>query len=330
MNLKVLLYLDYDEQSGLGHISRSRAIIEAVSNYATEIFLSSKLNPLEIESQIDFLNQTKWISHQEAELLHFNLVYVDTYSFDILNKVEHLPIERKILLIDSNYTQRLPNWADIIIDLERSTPRNCKFGGTYLFGDILVHSELESTRRSREEYGVRKSACSNLTALVNFGGSIKIEPYLRQLESTFFYNMDILYVVYCPFILLESLKTYFRYYKNVEIKPFSPNYLQDLATCDFLVTNSGTSFIEGLFVDVPMVIFNLFPNAQLNFEKLRYSKQVIYSGLATELESDWQSNVLHSLQLGGDLLKFESDDDPKIEILDEGILKVALSALCFT
>ena len=322
--------MDYDEQSGLGHISRSRAIIETVSNYATEIFLSSKLNPLEIESQIDFLNQTKWISHEEAELMHFDLVYVDTYSFDMLKKVENLGVEHKILLIDSNYTTRLPNWADIIIDLEQSNPRNWNFGGTYLFGDILVHSELESTRRSREEHGARKSVCSNLTALVNFGGSIKTEPYLKLLKSTFFYNMDILYVVYCPFTLIQNLKNYFWHYKNVEIKPFSPNYLQDLATCDFLVTNSGTSFIEGLFVDVPMAIFNLFPNAQLNFEKLRYNKQVIYSGLATELESDWQSNVLHSLQLGGDLLTLESDDDSKIEILDEGILKVALSSLCLT
>ncbi len=326
----MIFYLDYDEQSGLGHVSRSRAFIETVSIFTNELYISSKLNPLEIESQIGFLNQAKWISHEEAQLGRFDLVYVDSYSSDILNEVEDLPIARKILLIDSNYTQELPSWPDLIIDLEQSTPRDYNFAGKYLFGDILIHSELEFTKRSRKKNSLRNRSSSNLTAVINFGGSIKIEPHLRQLESTFLNNMDTFYVVYCPSSLLNKLKTNFHQFKNVQIKPFSPNYLNDLATCDFLITNSGTSFIEGLFVDVPMVIFNLFPNAELNFERLRHSKQVIYSGLATELESEWQGNVLHSLQSSCYSPKFKSGDVLKIEVLDVGILKSALKALGLT
>ncbi len=326
----MLLHLDYNEHSGIGHVSRSRAIIETVSNFTTEMYITSELNPLEIESQLGFLNQAKWISHEEAELLHFDLVYVDTYSFDLLRKVENFPINHKILLIDSNYSQELPNWPDLIIDLEQITPRNWNFSGKYLFGEILVHSELESTRQYRKEYGVTNSASSKLTAVINFGGSIKIEPYLKQLESTFLYNKDIFYVIYCPSSLIESLKTNFEHCKNVEVKPLSSNYLKDLATCDLLITNSGTSLIEGLFVDVPMVVFNLFPNAEINFKRFRYSKQVIYSGFATELESAWQCDILKYLQLRYNLSSFKPDYDPEIEILDVGILKSTLNALGLT
>jgi spore coat polysaccharide biosynthesis predicted glycosyltransferase SpsG len=330
LSLKVLLYLDYDEQSGLGHISRSRAIIETLSSFTNKIYISSKMNPLDVEPQIGFLNEVKWISYEEAELIHFDLVYVDTYIFEIISKVEHLNIERKILLIDSNYTQKLPSWPDMIIDLEQITPRNCNFRGTYLFGDILVHSELEFTKQTRKNHGVRKSVPSNLTVVVNFGGSIKIETYLRQLGLTFLNNREIHYIIYSPHSLIERLKKYFQNYKNVEIKRFSPNYLNDLAMCDFLVTNSGTSFIEGLYIDVPMVVFNLFPNAELNFEKLRYSRQVIYSGLTNELESSWQSDVLKSFQSRSKSSNFKSNDDLKIEILGGGIIKSALNGLGLT
>lgn len=319
--------MDYDEQSGLGHVSRSRAIIETISSFTNELYISSDVNPFETENQLVFLNQPRWISHEEAESSHFDLVYVDSYSFEVLNKVEHLPIERKILLIDSNFFQELPSWPDVIIDLERLVPRDQNFGGTYLFGDILIHSELELTKERRKKNGLRNCSSSNLTAVVNFGGSITIETYFRKLESTFLNYKDIFYVVYCPSSLCYNLKTNFQYYKNVQVKPFSTDYLKELATCDFLITNSGTSFIEGLFVDVPMVIFNLFPNAEHNFERLRNSKKVIYSGFATEIESDWQGKALECLRTRRDLPKSKSDNNLEIEILDGIILERALKTL---
>jgi len=326
-NLQVLLYLDYDAQSGFGHISRSRTIIETLSNCGAKIFLTSKLNPLEIELQMDFFDQIKWISHQEAQDLYFNLVYVDTYSHEILNRVESLTIEHKLLLIDSNYSESFPTWPDMIIDLERSTPRNECFKGLYLFGDILSNVKLELSKQDRKKCRDRESGHSNLKALVNFGGSRKVESFLKILKSTFSNHNNIQYYVYCPSTLVENLKAYFRNDKNVVITSFNNDYLKNLATCDFLITNSGTSFIEGLFVDVPMVIFNLFHSAQANFERLRDSHQVLYSGSIAELESNWQSDVLYSLQLKRNLSSFITDNISKLKVLDQDTLKVALIAL---
>ena len=75
---RVLLYLDYDRESGFGHISRSRAFIEAISTEGIEIFMCSRLNPLESEIEMGFLDQVNWVPHNQAEVMNFDLLYVDS------------------------------------------------------------------------------------------------------------------------------------------------------------------------------------------------------------------------------------------------------------
>lgn len=325
LSLQVLLYLDYDEHSGFGHVSRSRAFIEAIASHECDLFLCSRLNPLENEPQVDFLDQVKWISDDTIDFFHFDLVYVDTYDAEILQRVEKISIKFKVLLIDENYTQNLPTWPDLVLDVERSTPRHHKFVGKYLHGDILVHSKLQSLMQKRRELNKRKITRSRLIAVVNFGGSVKIDCHLKNLENTFSGNKDIIYFVYCPSALFEDLLTYYQHLENVKILAFSPSYLRNLEKCDFLITNSGTSFVEGLFVGIPLVVFSLFSNAQMNFEKFRFNKSVLYSGSEFEIESEWQVSVCQQLQAMKNSSNLESDWVSEIRTLTVEDIKLALN-----
>ena len=292
MPSKVLLYLDYNKESGFGHISRSRAFVEAISSEGTEIFICSASNPLQSEFEIGFLWRVNWIPHSQIETMNFDLIYIDSYSEDILSKAENFDIDKKILVIDANFIEEIPGWPDLVIDLERSSPREHNYNGSYLFADLMIHSELQSAKTTRDFNIGTRTDFSNLVAVVNFGGSVSVDHYLRQLEATFATSNSIFYVVYVPHLLFETLEIHFRSFINVEVKIFSTKYHYDLENCDFLITNSGTSFMEGLYLGVPMVIFGLFPNAQSNFNKHRYRKRVIHSCSAVELETQWLNKVL--------------------------------------
>ena len=294
MKYKILVYIDYDKDSGLGHVSRSRAFLEALSDYDAEVVFSSNLNPIELEPQIDFLRGMMWVSPQTAAKMSFDILYIDTYNLRVLSKISQWAIKSKVLVIDSNFTQGMPNWADLIIDLECTNARNVGFQGRYVFGDILVHSKLELAKENRNYASDRLVNNSNLKALVNFGGSIKAEQHIKELSKTFFQNQGITYIVYCPSDSIETLATYIPC-KNVEINPISPKYFEDLSMCDFLVTSSGTSFIEGLFVEIPMVIFNLFANAQNNFERLGHVDLVLYLGSPPDIPTEWQKKAIETL-----------------------------------
>jgi spore coat polysaccharide biosynthesis predicted glycosyltransferase SpsG len=322
---KVLLYLDYDKESGFGHISRSRTFVEAISSESTEIFMCSALNPLDSDLEIGFLGRVNWIPHTEIETMNFDLIYIDSYNEDILRKAEKFSINKKILVIDANFVEEIPGWPDLVIDLERSSPRKNNFNGNYLFADLMIHSELQSAKARRDFNSGIRNDFSNLAAVVNFGGSVSVNHYLRQLDATFAANNNIFYVVYVPHLLFETLKIHFRNLVNVKVKIFSTRYHYDLENCDFLITNSGTSFMEGLYLGVPMVIFSLFPNAQSNFSKHRFRKRVIHSGFAVELETEWLNKVLEYFEKEfspGTLI----EDNADLTFLDVNTIRTELNS----
>lgn len=322
---RVLLYLDYDQESGFGHISRSRAFIEAISIEGIEIFMSSKLNPHESEIEVGFLDHIKWIPCIQVEAMNFDLLYVDSYSDDVLVEAEKFAIEKKILVIDTNFEDEIPGWPNMIIDLERSSSRKKNFSGSYLFADLLIHSDLHSVRSARDCNSFERKNFSKLVGVVNFGGSISIDYYLRQLEVTFAADNRIAYIVYAPHQLSQSLKIHFASINNVVVKVFSEEYLYDLKNCDFLITNSGTSFLEGLYIGIPMIIFSLFPNAQFNFEKHRFSKRVIHSGSAVDLESQWLKKVFEFFQKER-LLETPIEEKLDVRFLDVNAIRTELNS----
>lgn len=258
--------------------------------------MCSRLNPLESEIEMGFLDQVNWVPHNQAEVMNFDLLYVDSYSRDILDEAEKFAINKKILVIDTNFVGEIPGWPNMVIDLERSSPRKMNFNGSYLFADLFIHSDLQSLKLGRDFNSGEGRSSSKLVGVVNFGGSLSIDHYLRQMKSTFTADNDVSYVVYAPHLLSESLKIHYGNITNVEVKVFSKEYLHDLKNCDFLITNSGTSFMEGLYLGIPMVTFSLFPNAHANFNKHRFRKNVIYSGSDVELESQWLNKVIEFFQ----------------------------------
>ena len=306
MTLRALLYLDYDVETGLGHVSRARGFIEALSTRPTEIYICSKLNPKTNEPQLDFLKQVTWVSYEMAKMSQYSLIYVDTYDKQLLATFKCWPIDLKVILLDSNYSFEMPSWADFIIDIERSSPRNHRFQGEYLFGDILLHSELELSRNKMRNKADAKIGLSKLEVAINFGGSLKVARHFNRLEHIFLAHEDVSFSIYCPLGLSQEVNAHFLEYQNVKVKEFTSNYLQELPRYDFLITSTGTSFLEGLFVDIPLIIFSLFPNASSNFERFQRERRILFSGTVHELENLDLTETIKRLYAMRDLRNSES------------------------
>ena len=311
------MYLDYDQQTGMGHITRSKGFIEALSFYTTEIYICCKLNPKIHEPQLEFLNNVNWVTLKEAKLQCYSLIYVDTYDYEFLDEFQNWPANHKVVLVDSNYLPEIPSWVDLVIDVERTSPRNSSFKGGYLFGDIMSNSDLELSRdKIRDKLG-KKIEGKNLAVAVNFGGSLNIRSYIQLLEKTFIVHKEISFSIYCPRSLSQEMDLFFLGLQNVEVKVFTSDYLCDLSVYDFLITGSGTSFIEGLFLDIPMVVFNFFPNANVNFDRFRNHSLVLFSGTGHELESSWMSNVVKDFNSEKVLVSRKSDFQQGLIIISQ-------------
>lgn len=287
MNQEILLCLDYDESTGIGHISRSRAFIEAVSLFSPQIYISSRIDPVTCGPKFEFLQDCIWLTQQQATQKNFSMIYVDTYDYEFLESIKLWQSKVKVLLLDDNYSAKLPSWAEMIIDIERSSPRDTSARKEYLWGDLLLNSEIVSAYESYRSSFHNRVDSPTYRAAVNFGGSTKVTPYLQKLLPTFTENQDISFTLYCPTVIVEQLKAYYLELNNVEVVEISSKYLSNLSKYDLLITNSGTSFLEGLYMDIPMIIFNLFSNANSNFSRLRRSRKVLFSGSGEDLDRIW-------------------------------------------
>jgi spore coat polysaccharide biosynthesis predicted glycosyltransferase SpsG len=217
----------------------------------------------------------------------------------------------------------MPTWADFIIDMERSTPRNHTFQGEYLFGDILVHSELELSRQKIQDKCEKKIDLSNLTVAINFGGSQKVMNYFNKLKHIFLAHEEVSFYIYCPLALRKEVSLLFFELDNVKVEAFKSNYLQELPKYDLLITNTGTSFLEGLFVNIPMIIFSLFPNAIHNFDRFHKEELVLFSGTSHQLEVLDLTEAIKILYAKSDSHKSESNAESNL--ISIGLMEIQAS-----
>ena len=283
--------VDFNRESGVGHLSRAQTFYEAALRFSDSIFLSCELNPHQKLQELDFLQKTKFLQTQEIAYHTFDILYVDTYSESKLEELSLFKSSVKVVLLDSNYKKKLPDWPDLIIDVERTLPRSTLPHQDYIFGMLCVRENLESAgKRIREK---TKKQNNRKKFVVNFGGSSKTETYLSMLHDAFSIHKEIDFQVYCStevFLQQKRLEL-----SNVCFRELNSDYINQLALCDLLVTSSGTSFLEGLYLNVPIVVFNIFENAQENFLQFKENRKVLFAGEISELSSNWVPLVKQKL-----------------------------------
>lgn len=283
--------VDFNQESGIGHLSRAQTFYDATLKFSDSIFLSCEVNPDQKLQELDILQETKFLDPEVIVNQSFDVIYVDTYSEKKLEELRFIKSSVKVVLLDSNYKRSLPDWPDLIIDVERTSSRGSLSFKDYIFGMLCVSEDLESIGR-----GIRERT-ANLNSrkkfLVNFGGSSKTETYLSMLHKIFSIHQEIDFHIYCStevFLQQKRLEL-----SNVCFTELNSSYRKELEKCDLLVTSSGTSFLEGLYLDMPIAVFNIFDNAQENFRHFRKSKQVLFAGEISELSSNWVPVVMQKL-----------------------------------
>jgi spore coat polysaccharide biosynthesis predicted glycosyltransferase SpsG len=283
--------VDFNQESGIGHLSRAQTFYEAAVKFSESIFLSCEVNPEQKLQELGFLQETKFLNQEEIANQTFEVIYVDTYSEKKLEELRFIKSSVKVVLLDSNYKKGLPDWPDLIIDVERTFSRRTAYLKNYVFGILCLRENLESTRKRIGERSININ--SRKKFIVNFGGSSKTGKFISMLHNTFLINQEIDFQIYCS--TEASLQQKELDLTNVCFKELNSDYIEELEKCDLLVTSSGTSFLEGLYLDLPIAVFNIFENAQENFHHFRKNERVLFAGEISELSSNWVPLVTQKL-----------------------------------
>jgi hypothetical protein len=289
MKNKVLIYSDFDSKSGLGHLSRAQTFFDALDHDLFEINLSSEVNPKSFGVKFGFLEKSIWKPLREATTEKYSLVFVDTYDPNIIRQLKNWEIDKKILLLDSNFSQALPHWPDLVIDLERTTPRHLETSKKYIHGIALIGSAIQRLKRGNSINCSKRMFPSKV--VVNFGGSNRALNYLMKLNSIIETRIDIQFVVFCSNDIYLDLESVISPHENATVKCIGDDYFAEMINCDLLVTSSGSSFLEAIYMKMPTAVFNLFENASLNFEAFQMSSNVIYAGRIEDLDRDWFADI---------------------------------------
>jgi spore coat polysaccharide biosynthesis predicted glycosyltransferase SpsG len=293
MKKRALIYFDYDLQSGYGHISRTETFFEAINLNLYEVFVSSKINPTLSNVNFEFLKNTSWIDFDTAKQMSFDFAYIDSYSQIILVQFKKFKAGKKVVLIDSNFNQDLPIWADLAIILEQDFLSKRDYNIKHISGLTLIKNKIKDVEiKRRENYAFSPKS---VKALINFGGSVQSKKHLLKLEKAIIENPDVQYIIYCAPEVAKSLSIHFRFVSNLEIRDIDVSYYDELVLSDFLVTTPGTSFMESIYIGIPIVLFNLFDSTELNFSRFRHESNVLFSGELEDLYTNWNSKVLSRL-----------------------------------
>jgi spore coat polysaccharide biosynthesis predicted glycosyltransferase SpsG len=155
----------------------------------------------------------------------------------------------------------------------------------YIHGIAIIGSAIQRLKRGNS------LNCSDNTfpskVVVNFGGSSQALTYLMKLNSIIGTRIDIQFVIFCSKDVYLDLETFLCPHENATVKCVGDEYFTEMVNCDLLVTSSGSSFLEAIYMNIPTAIFDLFENASLNFEAFRLSSNVLYAGQIEDLDRDW-------------------------------------------
>ena len=80
-------------------------------------------------------------------------------------------------------------------------------------------------------------------------------------------------------------------------------------------------------MQIPLVVFNFFPNANVNFERFRKNRLVLFSGTGHEVETPWMSNVLKEFNSEKILERQKSDFQSGLLIITQFDLNRRLSQI---
>lgn len=324
MKNKVLIYSDFDSKSGLGHLSRAQTFFDAIDHDLYEVNLSSEVNPKSSDVKFSFLEKTIWKPLREATTEKYSLVFVDTYDQSIIRQLKNWDIDKKILLLDSNFSQALPLWPDLVIDLERTTPRLLETSKKYIHGIALIGSAIQRLKRGDSLNCSGSKFPSKV--VVNFGGSNRTLNYLMKLRSIIETRIDIQFVIFCSSDVYLDLDTFLYPHENATVKCVGDEYFAEMVNCDLLVTSSGSSFLEAIYMKIPTAIFDLFDNASLNFEAFRLSPTVLYAGQIEDLDRDWFTELYSNYQ-NRHSFKYDKSFEDQFHFIDIDTLKKSISSI---
>ena len=324
MKNKIFIYSDFDSKSGLGHLSRAQTVFDAIDHDLYEIHLSSEVNPTHFGVKFYFLDKIIWKPLREAKTDKYLLVFIDTYDSNIIRQLKNWDVDKKILLIDSNFSQALPLWPDFIIDLERTSPRLLETSKSYLHGITLIGPAIQRLKRGDFLNGGKRKVPSKV--VVNFGGSNQVFKYLVKLNSIIETRVDIQFVVFCSNDIYLDLESVMSPHENANVKVIGDDYFAEMINCDLLVTSSGSSFLEAIYMKIPVAIFDLFENASLNFEAFRMSSNVLYAGRIEDLDRDWFTELSLNYQNSKCVDDNEKFED-QFQFIDTDTLKSSISSI---
>lgn len=283
---KLSFWIDSGPNTGMGHISRCRGIVEHfLTSNSWKISMVTDKSVVNVSWMRRLLDEQKLslCEPSQALFLMADNVVMDTYNGDLLRMSIERTQNRTIRILDQNNESIAQPDSCLDVVLERYSPelRNValsksdivvsKFNSRRIGASIVWNSKLKEVVELRRKKSLLLE--SNKLVLISFGGSNQVLSellfYLKALLTTC--EMGSIQNIVC--FVSEELKDQvinaFQGNRVILVKSFGDEYYSYLAICDVLICSSGTSASEAFHLGIPALIVDIFENASDNWNQLK-------------------------------------------------------------
>ena len=272
---KALVIADYGLNEGYGHISRVTSLLESIFFQEYEFFFV-----IENDEGPRFLNDKtiSTLKEMPSNFTEFDTIIVDTYNVNKILKINEDIISTKVIQITDNSVS--PNYfikEARKIDLEVHSPRS--LDKKYIFGSLIVSRQLLNLKERRKQVKILEQDKEKKSIVVNLGGSLKTKRLLSESIKQLAKIQNLIVSIFCNEQMIDALKD--------SLNENSPNkihfygygdkklYFEKLLGADTLICSAGGSFLEGLYLGIPIIVYDFPSNAHKNWVKFGENQYVI-------------------------------------------------------
>jgi len=272
---KALVIADYGLKEGYGHISRVTSLLDSMFFQGYEFFFV-----IESNEGARFLSD-KTINILEVipnKLTEFDSIIIDTYNEKRILEINEKKLNSKVIQItDSSVSPNYFIKEARKIDLEVHSPRSSD--GKYIFGSLLVSHKLINLKERRKQVKAPVKNKEQKNIVVNLGGSLKAKRLLLESMKQLTKIQNLIVSLFCNEQMIDVLKDSLDENNPNQIHFYGYGdqklYFERLLEADILICSAGVSFLEGLYLGVPIIVYDFPSNAHENWVKFRKNQNVI-------------------------------------------------------
>lgn len=283
---KILILTDLGHKYGMGHFSRSSALVEAFlidKNWTAEFYLNADLNLNLPKKPQRLYKKSNWL--KQAPVAFCDLLIIDSYNTDqnFINKLTQKYAKTPWIILENfqglNYTKNsLIHNATYIPQELNSNKKMQEATNKTLVSQEFILLRREFWHQPKKTTGALKEI------LIIFGGSDLRElslPVTKMLLENFVYlNLKVVLGDFAKNSLKQDLLNLQKLHTNkleVKIAPSGKKLAKIMSAADLAISAAGQTMLELIASGLPTIGVEIVDN-QANVNQELAELKVIYAG----------------------------------------------------